>query len=103
LIRDSFPTRSDDFVEMGNDDFAWFGTTGSKSRLNFLELLRAGYSDYVINAEAASGLASDLRAIQHGAQHHLHRAVKRMACAPSHERMTYVACSPVNARGHPAL
>ena len=29
-----------------------FGTTGSKSRLNFLELLRAGHDDYVINAEA---------------------------------------------------
>ena len=27
-------------------------TTGSKSRLNFLELLRAGHGDYVINAEA---------------------------------------------------
>jgi len=39
-------------TQMGNDDFAWFGTTGSKSRLNFLELLRAGYSDYVINTEA---------------------------------------------------
>ena len=32
--------------------FAWFGTTGSKSRLNFLELLRAGYTDYVINDAA---------------------------------------------------
>ena len=32
--------------------FAWFGTTASKSRLNFLGLLRAGHSDYVINAEA---------------------------------------------------
>ena len=32
--------------------FAWFGTTGSKSRLNFLALLRAGYDNYVINAEA---------------------------------------------------
>jgi hypothetical protein len=39
-------------TQMGNDDFACFGTTGSKSRLNFLELLRAGYNDYVINAEA---------------------------------------------------
>jgi hypothetical protein len=35
-----------------NAHFAWFGTTGSKSRLNFLALLRAGYDDYVINAEA---------------------------------------------------
>ena len=39
-------------TQMGNAHFAWFGTTGSKSRLNFLELLRAGYNDYVINAEA---------------------------------------------------
>jgi hypothetical protein len=39
-------------TQIGNDDFAWFGTTGSKSRLNFLELLRAGHSDYVINDEA---------------------------------------------------
>jgi hypothetical protein len=27
-------------------------TTGSESRLNFLEPVRAGYNDYVINAEA---------------------------------------------------
>jgi hypothetical protein len=39
-------------TQIGNDDFAWFSTTGSKSRLNFLELLRAGHSDYVINDEA---------------------------------------------------
>jgi hypothetical protein len=39
-------------TQIGNDDFAWFGTSGSKSRLNFLELLRAGHSDYVINDEA---------------------------------------------------
>jgi hypothetical protein len=39
-------------TQVGNDHFAWFGTTASKSRLNFLELLRAGHLDYVINAEA---------------------------------------------------
>jgi hypothetical protein len=39
-------------TQIGNDAFAWFGTTGSKSRLNFLELLRAGYTDYVINDAA---------------------------------------------------
>jgi Transposase IS66 family len=39
-------------TQIGNEHFAWFATTSSKSRLNFLELLRAGYSDYVINAEA---------------------------------------------------
>jgi hypothetical protein len=39
-------------TQIGNAHFTWFGTTGSKSRLNFLELLRAGYDDYLINAEA---------------------------------------------------
>jgi len=37
---------------IGNEDFAWFGTTFSKSRHNFLDLLRAGHSDYVISQEA---------------------------------------------------
>jgi Transposase IS66 family len=39
-------------TQIGNDHFTWFGTTGSKSRINFLELLRAGYGDYVVSAEA---------------------------------------------------
>jgi hypothetical protein len=39
-------------TQIGNAHFTWFGTTASKSRLNFLALLRAGHGDYVINAEA---------------------------------------------------
>jgi len=39
-------------TQIGNAYFAWFGTTSSKNRGNFLELLRAGHGDYVINAEA---------------------------------------------------
>jgi hypothetical protein len=39
-------------TQISNDRFVWFGTTASKSRRNFLELLRAGYEDYAINAEA---------------------------------------------------
>src|SRR6202140_4532640 len=39
-------------TQIGNAQFAWFGSSGSKSRRNFLELLRAGHGDYVINAEA---------------------------------------------------
>jgi hypothetical protein len=39
-------------TQIGNDTFAWFGTTRSKSRLNFLDLLRAGDTDYVINDAA---------------------------------------------------
>jgi hypothetical protein len=37
---------------IGNHRFAWFATTFSKSRLNFLKLLQAGFGDYVINAAA---------------------------------------------------
>jgi hypothetical protein len=39
-------------TQIGNAFFTWFGTSASKSRLNFLTLLRAGHGDYVINAEA---------------------------------------------------
>ena len=39
-------------TQIGNDHFAWFGTTRSKSRLNFLDLLRAGHTDYVVNDAA---------------------------------------------------
>src|SRR3954467_8173627 len=43
-------------TQIGNNHFAAFTTTASKSRLNFLELLRAGHTDYVINAEALAYL-----------------------------------------------
>ena len=39
-------------TQIGNDHFTWFGTTVAKSRRNFLDLLRAGHADYVINAAA---------------------------------------------------
>jgi Transposase IS66 family len=39
-------------TQLGNEHFAAFATTRSKSRLNFLKVLRAGFADYVINAEA---------------------------------------------------
>jgi hypothetical protein len=37
------------YTQIGNDSFAWFGTTASKSRQTFLERLRAGHTDYVVN------------------------------------------------------
>jgi hypothetical protein len=43
-------------THIGNDRFAWFATRPSKSRLNFLDLLRAGDPDYVINAAALAYL-----------------------------------------------
>jgi hypothetical protein len=39
-------------THIGNEWFAWFASTESKSRINFLELLRASQTDYVVNAEA---------------------------------------------------
>jgi hypothetical protein len=36
-------------TQIGNAHFTWFGSTDSKSRSNFLELMRAGHSDYVIS------------------------------------------------------
>ena len=39
-------------TQVGNDWFTWFGTRASKSRLNFLGLLRAGHADYVLNDAA---------------------------------------------------
>jgi Transposase IS66 family len=39
-------------THIGNELFAWFASTASKSRINFLELLRAGQTDYVIDAAA---------------------------------------------------
>jgi len=45
-------------THIGNDRFAWFCTTGSKSRHNFLELPRAGHEDYVINADAFAYMRS---------------------------------------------
>jgi len=45
-------------TQVGNDSFTWFGTTGSKSRLNFLDLLRAGETDYVVNDAALAYMRS---------------------------------------------
>jgi Transposase IS66 family len=45
-------------TQIGNDRFTWFGSRASKTRLNFLDLLRAGHTDYVLN-EAAFGYLRD--------------------------------------------
>jgi Transposase IS66 family len=39
-------------TQIGNEFFATFASTESKSRLNFLEMLRGPYTDYVINETA---------------------------------------------------
>jgi hypothetical protein len=39
-------------THIGNELFAWFESTESKSRINFLTLLRGRYQDYVLNGPA---------------------------------------------------
>ena len=36
-------------TQIGDDRFTWFGTRPAKSRLNFLDLLRAEHTDFVLN------------------------------------------------------
>jgi hypothetical protein len=45
-------------THIGNEWFAWFQTTDSKSRINFLGLLRAGRTDYALNGEALEYMAA---------------------------------------------
>ena len=66
---------------IGNDLFAWFESTESKSRVNFLRLLGAEHSDYVVNAGALEymqrhGLAKAKVAVleAHGGQFADHKA-----------------------------
>jgi hypothetical protein len=44
-------------THIGNEWFAWFESTASKSRINFLKLLRSGHTDYVINDAALQYMA----------------------------------------------
>ena len=43
---------------IGNEWFAWFESTDSKSRINFLQLLRAGHKDYVLSGHALEYMAA---------------------------------------------
>ena len=45
-------------THIGNEWFAWFESTDSKSRINFLKLLRAGNTDYVLSGEALEYMAA---------------------------------------------
>lgn len=60
-------------THIGNDFFAWFASTASKSRRNFLNLLRAGQTDYVLSEEAllymqTQGLPEKERLVFHSHQ-----------------------------------
>jgi hypothetical protein len=46
-------------TQIGNDWFAWFASTGSKSRINFLQLLHAGDITYTLNTHALTYLQEE--------------------------------------------
>ena len=46
-------------THIGNESFSWFESTETKSRINFLKLLRAGHSDYFINVFATEYMAAN--------------------------------------------
>ena len=46
-------------THIGNESFSWFESTGSKSRINFLKLMRAGHSDFAINMDAICYMQSN--------------------------------------------
>jgi uncharacterized small protein (DUF1192 family) len=46
-------------THIGNEYFSWFESTESKSRINFLKLMRAGSSDYLINMDAICYMQSN--------------------------------------------
>src|SRR3954454_12153365 len=69
--------RDETTTRIGDDRFAWFATRPSKSRLNFLGLLRAGRPDYVLNAAAVAYM------LEHGAS----EAV--IATLLAHERRSF--------------
>jgi hypothetical protein len=45
-------------THIGNELFAWFQSTDSKSRINFLTLLQAGRSNYLLNDDAFAYMAT---------------------------------------------
>ena len=57
-------------THIGNEWFSWFESTHTKSRINFLRLLRAGRTDYVINSDT----------VAYWEAHKLPRAVLDLLC-----------------------
>jgi hypothetical protein len=64
-------------THIGDERFAWFATRPSKSRLNFLDLLRAFHAAYVLNAAAVAYL------LEHGVPEAL------IAALLGHERQSF--------------
>ena len=73
-------------TQIGNEWFAWFASTGSKSRINFLQLLHAGQITYSLNEHALCYLQEEhlpkepLRRLQA----HTQTMIGEVACWEAH-------------------
>ena len=94
-------------TRIGNDRFAWFATTFSKSRRNFLDLLRAGFDDYVINAAALDYMRAPGPVIARLASHGRRRFATEAAWAAHLEELAITLRSahpdPLRIAGQGAL
>ena len=52
-------------THVGNELFAFFESTGSKSRINFLEILRGGHEDYVVSDVALNFMRAQKLPTEH--------------------------------------
>ena len=81
-------------TQIGNDWFAWFASTGSKSRINFLQLLHAGQITYSLNEHALCYLQEEhlpkepLRRLQA----HTHTTIAEVACWEDHLDALGITC-----------
>ena len=81
-------------TQIGNDWFAWFASTASKSRINFLQLLHAGNITYCLNAHALSYLQEErlpkepLRRLQA----HTQTTIAAVACWEDHLDALGITC-----------
>jgi hypothetical protein len=81
-------------TQIGDDTFAWFGTTTDKSCANVLDLLRAGHTDYVVNDAALAymrGRALAGAVIARLAEHADHRFTDAAAWQAHRERLGIAA------------
>ena len=74
-------------TQIGNADFTWFGTRTSKSRLNFLDVLRAGHTDYVVNDAAVAYMRGRSLAGP---------VISRLAAAPQTRFADHTACTRIS-------
>jgi Transposase IS66 family len=63
-------------THIGNESFAWFKSSSSKSRINFLQLLRNAHTDYWIDEDALAYMK----------QHGLAKSVVSLLSVPSTQR-----------------